>query len=186
VLVMVITTATMVIITYYLAYKNPGDFTVAHACAVLMLALMATGTGEQAREMLRKPYVIGRHMYSNGTRVSDVANRNQCGYLKNTLWLNQDTSAHFAIGEAMYRGQCGACHTLTGYRSLNKLLAGRDRESVGSLLTMLHEYKPETSYRRFMPPLTGTPQEIEALGDYLYAQSNPAAKQPEPMLKAQK
>jgi cytochrome bd ubiquinol oxidase subunit I len=189
VLIMVITTATMVIITYYLAYKNPKDFTVAHACAVLMLALMATGSGEQAREMLRKPYVIGRHMYSNGTRVSEVADRNQNGYLQNTLWLNQSTSAHFAQGEAMYRGQCGACHTLTGYRSLNKLLAGRDRESVGSLLTMLHEYKPETTYRKFMPPLTGTPQEIQALGDYLYAHSSPQAAQapaPAPTLKAQK
>ena len=81
VLIMVITSATMVIITYYLAYKNPEDFTVAHACAVLLLALMATGSGEQAREMLRKPYVIGRHMYSNGTRVSEVADRNLNGYL---------------------------------------------------------------------------------------------------------
>ena len=73
VLIMIITTATMVLVTYYLAYKNPKDFTVAHACAILFLALMATGSGEQAREMLRKPYVIGRHMYSNGTRVSEVA-----------------------------------------------------------------------------------------------------------------
>jgi mono/diheme cytochrome c family protein len=191
VLVMVVTSATILIITYYLAYKNPQDFTVAHGCAVLVLALMATGTGEQAREMLRKPYVIGRHMYSNGTRVSEVAGRNQNGYLQHTLWLNQSTSAHWAIGEAMYRGQCGSCHTLTGYRSLNQLLAGRDRESVGSLLTMLHEYKPDTSYRKFMPPLTGTPAEIAALGDYLYYQESkgqpaPPAKPPAPTLKAQK
>ena len=34
---------------------------------VLLLALIATGSGEYAREMLRKPYVIGRWMYSNGT-----------------------------------------------------------------------------------------------------------------------
>jgi hypothetical protein len=55
---------------------------------------------------------------------------------------------------------------------------------------MLHEYKPDTSYRKFMPPLTGTPDEITALGDYLCAQSHctpsvtptPAA----PVLKAQK
>jgi cytochrome bd-type quinol oxidase subunit 1 len=193
VLVMVITSATILLITYYLAYKNPQDFTVAHASAVLVLALMATGTGEQAREMLRKPYVIGRHMYSNGTRVSEVASRNRNGYLGNTLWLNQDTGAHWATGEAMYRGQCGSCHTLTGYRSLNKLLAGRDRESVGSLLTMLHEYKPDTAYRKFMPPLTGKPEEIDALGDYLYYQESggqpatpakPAAAAP--TLKAQK
>jgi cytochrome bd-type quinol oxidase subunit 1 len=189
VLIMVITSATIVIITYYLAYKNPQDFTLAHATAILMLALMATGAGEMAREMLRKPYVIGRHMYSNGTRVSEVAGRNQNGYLQHSLWVNQNTSAHFAEGEAMYRGQCGSCHTLTGYRSLNKLLAGRDRESVGSLLTMLHEYKPETSYRKFMPPLTGTPEEIDALRDYLYAQSTPAPPAhpaPAPTLKAQK
>ena len=186
VLIMVITTATMVLVTYYLAYKNPKDFTVAHACAILFLALMATGSGEQAREMLRKPYVIGRHMYSNGTRVSEVAGNNQLGYLHNTLWLNQSTSQHFAQGEAMYRGECGSCHTLTGYRALNKLLAGRDRDSITSLLTMLHEYKPDTTYRKFMPPLTGTPEEINALGDYLYLQSLPAGNKPAPLLKAQK
>jgi cytochrome bd ubiquinol oxidase subunit I len=194
VLIMVITTATMILVTYYLAYKNPQDFTVAHACAVLVLALMATGSGEQAREMLRKPYVIGRHMYSNGTRVSEVAARNRNGYLQHTLWLNQSTSAHWATGEAMYRGQCGACHTLTGYRSLNRLLAGRDRDSVGSLLTMLHEYKPDTAYRKFMPPLTGTPEEITALGDYLYYQESNGQPTPSPkpaptaapILKAQK
>ncbi|MDR3736578.1 MAG: cytochrome ubiquinol oxidase subunit I [Acidobacteriaceae bacterium] len=188
VLIMVITSATIVIITYYLAYKNPQDFTLAHASAILMLALMATGAGEMSREMLRKPYVIGRHMYSNGTRVSEVTSRNQNGYLQHTLWLNQRTSLHFAQGEAMYRGQCGSCHTLTGYRSLNKLLAGRDRESISSVLTMLHEYKPETTYRKFMPPLTGTQEEVDALRDYLYLQANPATPQhPAPAtLKAQK
>jgi len=171
-LVMVITSATIVAVAYYLAYRNPQDFTLAHASALVLLALMATGSGEQAREMLRKPYVIGRHMYSNGMRVSQVAEANQAGYLEQTMWLNQRTSQHWAMGEAMYRGQCGACHTLTGYRSLNKLLAGRDRESVGNMLTMLHEYKPDLAYRKFMPPLTGTPGEIDALGDYLYAQAN--------------
>jgi hypothetical protein len=45
------------------------DFNPAHAVAVLLLALMATGAGEYSREMLRKPYVIGRWMYSNGVRV---------------------------------------------------------------------------------------------------------------------
>ncbi len=52
-----------------------------------------------------------------------------------------------------------------------ELLSGRDRAAVGSMLTMLHEYKPDLAYRKFMPPLTGTPEEIDALGDYLYAQT---------------
>jgi len=185
-LVMIITSATIVLVVYYLAYKNPRDFTVAHACAVMLMALMATGTGEQAREMLRKPYVIGRHMYSNGMRVSAVAAADKSGYLRETLWLNQDTSEHWAQGEAMYRGQCGACHTLTGYRSMNKLMSGRDRQSVGNFLDMLHEYKPDLSYRRYMPPLTGTPDEIKALGDYLYAQSIAPEHPADTTLKAQK
>lgn len=181
-LVMIVTSATIIAVTYYLAYRNPKDFTLAHASAVLLLALMATGSGEYAREMLRKPYVIGLHMYSNGMRVSHVADANKDGYLQKTLWLDENTSDHWAQGEAMYRGQCGSCHTLNGYRSLDKLLAGRDRQSVGSVLDMLHEYKPDMAYRRFMPPLTGTPEEINALGDYLYEQASPT----DTKLKAQK
>jgi cytochrome bd-type quinol oxidase subunit 1 len=175
-LVMIITSATIIVVTYYLAYRNPKDFTLAHACAVLVLALMATATGEQAREMLRKPYVIGGHMYSNGLRVSEVGAANKNGYLARTYWLKQGAGSHWAQGEAMYRGQCGACHTLTGYRSLNTMLSGRDRQSVGSMLDMLHDYKPDLAYRRFMPPLVGTPEEIRALGDYLYAQSSPGVQ----------
>ena len=185
-LVMIITSATIILVVYYLAYMNPKDFTLAHASAVLLMALMATGTGEQAREMLRKPYVIGRHMYSNGMRVSAVAAADRNGYLTKSLWLNQDTSEHWAQGEAMYRGQCGSCHTLTGYRSLNRLLAGRDRQSVGSFLDMLHEYKQDLSYRRYMPPLTGTKEEINALGDYLYALAVTPGQTVDANLKAQK
>lgn len=186
-LIIIITSATILAVTYFMAYRNPRDFTLAHACSILLLALMATGSGEYAREMLRKPYVVGRHMYSNGMRVSYVNKTNQQGYLANTLWLDQKTSHHFAEGEAMYRGQCGSCHTLTGYRALNKLLAGRDRASIGNFLDMLHEYKPDSPYRRFMPPLTGTPEEIKALGDYLDTQVNPnAPKTNTKVLTAQK
>jgi len=70
----------------------------------------------------------------------------------------------------MYRGQCGSCHTLNGYRSLQRMLAGRNRESVGNLLNMLHDFKPDSPYRRFMPPLVGTADEIRALGEFLNSQ----------------
>ncbi len=68
-LIIVMTSATIVAVVYFIAWRKPKDFTFGHACAVLLLALMATASGEYAREMLRKPYVIGRHMYSNGVRV---------------------------------------------------------------------------------------------------------------------
>ena len=52
----------------------------------------------------------------------------------------------------------------------------------GIFMEMLHDYRQDMAYRRFMPPLTGTPEEINALGDYLYAQASPA----DTKLKAQK
>ena len=89
-LVIIVTSATIVGVAYFLAYRNPLDFNLSHAMAVLLLALIATGSGEYAREMLRKPYVIGRWMYSNGVRVPYVARINQEGYLAHSMWIWND------------------------------------------------------------------------------------------------
>jgi hypothetical protein len=40
---------------------------------------------------------------------------------------------------------------------------------------MLHDYKPDMTYRRFMPPMAGTEQDIDDLTDYLNAKVNPPA-----------
>ncbi len=167
VLVIVMTSATIVAVTYFLIYRNPKDATLAHALAILFLALMATGAGEYAREMLRKPYVIGSFMYSNGVRVNSVAALNASGYLPHDLWVRSGGDLHAAQGEAVFRGQCMPCHTRNGYRSITRLLAGRDRAAIANLLAMLHDYKPDSPYRRFMPPLAGTDEEVHALADYL-------------------
>ena len=195
-LVIIVTSATIVGVAYYLAYRSPVDFNLSHAMAVLLLALMATGAGEYSREMLRKPYVIGRWMYSNGVRVPYVARINQEGYLAHSMWVWQgpplfidvlvppgtpfythenDPDYSYSRGEAIFRGECGSCHTLSGYRPLKDLLAGRDRANIGSFITMLHEYKPDSPYRRFMPPMVGTKQDVDDLTDYLNAQVNPPA-----------
>jgi cytochrome d ubiquinol oxidase subunit I len=86
-LVIIVTSATIIWVAYYLAYRNPLDFNLSHALAVLLLALMATGAGEYSREMLRKPYVIGHWMYSNGVRVPYVSQINQEGYLAHSNWV---------------------------------------------------------------------------------------------------
>ncbi len=144
---------------------------------MLLLALIATGAGEYSREMLRKPYVIGRWMYSNGVRVPYVS-RHQSG---RATWptptgSGTDRRPSYSRGEAIFRGECGSCHTLAGYRPLKDLLAGRDRANIASFITMLHEYKPDSPYRRFMPPMVGTKQDIDDLADFLNAQVNPPAQ----------
>ncbi|MGD0902083.1 MAG: c-type cytochrome, partial [Terracidiphilus sp.] len=153
-----------------------------------------TAAGEYSREMLRKPYVIGRWMYSNGVRVPYVARINHEGYLAHTMWVwngqktndpplppgfsfySADPARSYSRGEAIFRGECGSCHTLSGYRALKSLLVGRDRANIDSFITMLHEYKPDSPYRRFMPPMVGTKQDVDDLANYLNAQVNPPAQ----------
>jgi cytochrome bd-type quinol oxidase subunit 1 len=174
-LIIIVTSATIVGVAYYLAYRNPVEFNLSHALAVLLLALIATASGEYAREMLRKPYVIGRWMFSNGVRVPYVARINSEGYLAHTNWVWNGSTTSYSRGEAIYRGECGSCHTLNGYRPLAQLLAGRDSANIGNFITMLHDYKPDSPYRRFMPPMVGVKQDVDDLTNFLNAQVNPPA-----------
>jgi hypothetical protein len=174
-LVIIVTSATIIGVAYYLAYRNPVEFNPSHALSILLLALIATGSGEYAREMLRKPYVIGRWMFSNGVRVPYVSRIDQEGYLAHSNWVWNGSGSSYSHGEAIFRGECGSCHTLNGDRPLAQLLAGRDHANIGNFITMLHDYKPDSPYRRFMPPMVGTRQDVVDLTDYLNAQVNPSA-----------
>jgi cytochrome bd-type quinol oxidase subunit 1 len=186
-LIIIITSATIVGVAYYLAYRNPVDFNLSHALALLLLALMATGAGEYSREMLRKPYVIGRWMFSNGTRVPYANRINTEGYLAHSNWVWNGSISSYSRGEAIFRGECASCHTLDGYRPLRHLLDGRDRAGINNFIVMLHEYKSDSPYRRFMPPMVGTKQDVDDLTDYLNAQVNPPVHVgPKPVLTAQK
>ncbi|MDX2033980.1 MAG: cytochrome ubiquinol oxidase subunit I [Blastocatellia bacterium] len=188
-LVTIMISATIAALVYVLAYRNGSQFSSGWAWAILALALGATASTEQAREMLRKPYVIGEHMYSNGVRKSEIAQFNQRGYLSQSMWLRpeertalqpesspagmvpaaalDDQRARLSSGELMFRGQCLSCHTANGYRPMTRLLQGRDRASIANLLKTLHENKEDSPYRVFMPPLVGTENEREALAEFL-------------------
>jgi cytochrome bd-type quinol oxidase subunit 1 len=186
-LVIIVTSATIVGVAYFLADRNPTDFNLSHAMSVLLLALIVTGAGEYSREMLRKPYVIGRWMYSNGVRVPYVSRINAQGYLVTSNWVWGSAgvaTTNYSRGEAIFRGECGSCHTLDGYRPLRQLLDGRDRANIRNFIVMLHQNKDDSPYKKFMPPMVGTEQDVNDLTDFLNAQVNPPA--PKPMLTAQK
>jgi len=178
-LVIIVTSATIVGVAYYMAYRNATEFNLSHALSVLLLALIATGSGEYAREMLRKPYVIGHWMFSNGVRVNDVGRINSQGYLANSAWTwrgdGSGSISSYSRGEAIFRGECGSCHTMNGYRPLKQLLDGRDRTGINNFIVMLHENKADSPYRRFMPPMVGNKQDIDDLTGFLNAHVNPPA-----------
>jgi mono/diheme cytochrome c family protein len=197
-LVTVMTSATIVALVYLFAYSNPRQFTFGHACSILVLALAATASTEQAREMLRKPWVVGEHMYSNGIRVSQIEKYNKEGYLAKSPWLRAEeriaagysdvkivptantpidtATARLGVGELMFRGQCMSCHTVDGYRSMKRLLNGRDLKSIKSTISVLYKNEDTSPYRAYMPPVVGTQVEVDALTEYLDSLINPTAK----------
>ncbi len=180
-LVSLVSSTLIVAVVYvFTAARNAADFRFGTSLAVLFLAVAATASTEHVREMLRKPYVVAGHLYSSGVRGSDVARLNRDGYLARCPWVRPaereqwaaddgapERRADAARGELMFRGQCMACHTLDGYRPVRRYLQGRDRESVASVVRLLHERRDDSPYRAFMPPLVGTKAEVEALTDYL-------------------
>ncbi len=180
-LVTTMSSATLLAVVYFIAWRNPLDFTPGHAGAVLFLALAATGATEHAREMIRKPYTVGQYMYSNGVRKSDIALMNRAGYTASSPWAQADMST----GELMFRGQCMNCHTVDGYRSMRQLMRGRDRKAIGNIIAMLHEAPKTSPYRNFMPQLVGTDQEIDSLITYLDQMVNPKPV-PNPVLAQSK
>jgi mono/diheme cytochrome c family protein len=109
VMVSVMASATILAVVYLIAYRKPKEFGFGYACSVLFLALAATGATEQAREMLRKPYVIGEHMYSNAIRktpvqvggelLSEVQRRNEQGYLADTMWATKEQRDAWAAAD---------------------------------------------------------------------------------------
>jgi len=173
----VITTITIAGVVYFFAYRFPREFTLGHAISVLVLGVVATASTEYARETIRKPYVIGRHMYSNGVRISEIQKFNSNGYLTASPWKPSGDDP-LDIGKAMFRGQCMSCHTESGYRSMKRLLQQRDAKAIGLLLKTLHEPKPDSIYVKYMPPLVGSETEIQALAKYLEVLSDPPATAP--------
>lgn len=182
-IVLALSSAGVVAAVYLLtAKRNAVNFGLGSALAVAALAYVTIGATEMLREMLRKPYVIGQHMFSNGVRKSNVARFNTEGYLATAIWVKPEERARWAAapvagapadlarGELIFRGECMACHTWDGYRGMRTLLKGRNRQGVANVLQVLHAYAPDSPYRAFMPPLVGTPPEVEALTDYLTSQ----------------
>lgn len=178
---------TVAAVFLFTSERNALTFKTGTALAVAALAYFTIGSMEMLREMLRKPFVITQHMFSNSVRKNEVASMNQNGYLAHTIWVRPEERARWAAadqaaaqgaprvpdparGELIFRGECMACHTMDGYRSIRSRLAGRDRKGISNLINVLHDYREDSPYRPFMPPMVGTNAEVEALVDYLAAQ----------------
>jgi mono/diheme cytochrome c family protein len=106
-LVAIVASLVVAALTLVIAFVRRSSFSLPEALVVLVAGLLAFGGGEWVREDLRKPYVIGQHMFVNSIRLPaspeapqppesaaeqmdhafTVEKLNRTGVLKASLWL---------------------------------------------------------------------------------------------------
>lgn len=149
--------------TYFGPYKRPAHATFTFAIVMLCLGLITTGGAEWVREGIRKPYIIYGYMYSNGIYAGQQ--KDPRGIMATAQWSLYGSvdkaPSQIAAGEDMFRLQCAACHTVTGYNGVKPLVKGWTADFAANQIERLDMLKG------YMPPFMGNPAERDALAAYL-------------------
>lgn len=134
--------------------------------ALVLLAFSLMASGEYLREFVRKPWVINGYIYANGLRTTELAQYQQVGFTHEVKFTSTDDLSSIEYGHDLFVAQCGSCHTVDGYRSIRKRVAGWDTALAKEMLAHIH------LLRGTMPQFAGNAQDRAALGKYL-ASLNP-------------
>jgi cytochrome d ubiquinol oxidase subunit I len=147
----------------------------ATATLLLALAFGATAGGEFVREGVRKPFSIREVLYSNSITPAQVARLREVGCTTGDPFPLRDAdelpNGQLVLGALTYRAQCAVCHTVRGANGLTHLMRAWSPEQQRMMVAQLQWTKG------FMPPFAGTPEELEALIQYVRWESaeRPAA-----------
>ncbi|HHY71992.1 MAG TPA: cytochrome c [Bacillus bacterium] len=163
--------AILIIYTIW-AFMKPKKVSTILGIAVWIACIGYIGEFEMVRESVRKPFIIYDYMYANGVLAKNVEMYKTEGYLPQMSFLGVDEVTEenkYEAGEALYKGQCMACHTIDGWRTkraFSQRVAGWPEDTLASYISTLHETRP------FMPPFVGTDKELEALAHYIATSAN--------------
>lgn len=137
----------------------------ATATLLVTLAFVATAGGEFLREGSRKPYTVRGVMFSNSVLPEQIAGLRISGSVSADPYplrnADQYPNDQVRLGAKVLRFQCAICHTLDGANGLTHLTGTWDLDQIRMNVAKLQHTKP------FMPPFSGTPEELEALTQYL-------------------
>ncbi len=175
----------LVILLANWAYFRPRTTPVWLAGVSILLIAGLMGHFERLREFIRKPYVIGEYMYSNGYRVEDYPLLKRDGVLKHANFVATKeitVDNQLAAGRDVFILTCSRCHTSNG--AVNSLASkftnmfGTKPWESGPLKGYI---KNMHSARYFMPPFPGNDAELEALTVFIkslqdYPQPVPGAQ----------
>jgi hypothetical protein len=127
---------------------------------------------ERIREFIRKPYVIGNYMYSNGIRVDEYPLLQKEGVLKFATYVKhrEVTEANkVEAGKDVFMVACSRCHTTSGINSIvsvfDRMYGGKGKpfpqEAMKNYIKNMH------NARYYMPPFPGNEKELDALVAYI-------------------
>jgi mono/diheme cytochrome c family protein len=131
------------------------------------MGIWLLGHFERAREFMRKPWVIGEYMYSNGVHKDELAFLQIEGLLKHATYAKhrEVTEANkVECGKDVFMLACSRCHSTTGLNGvIEKFTAmyGADKTWDSSGMALFIKGMHQT--RTFMPPFPGNDKEAEAL-----------------------
>ena len=135
------------------------------AAATLAASFLFIGSFEYMREAARRPYVITKHMYSNGILVSRATDLDPSGVLASAKWsrIKSVTDENrLDAGHELFFLECASCHSVGGpMLDIQPRSAKYSASGMEALLTGLGKIG------KYMPPFLGTGAEKKALADWL-------------------
>jgi mono/diheme cytochrome c family protein len=157
------------VVLYYMNFSNSKLYLGSVLPVILVFSLVMVF--ERTREFIRKPFVIGKYMYSNGYRPEEYALLKKEGILKYATYVstNEVTETNkVEAGKNVFSLACSRCHTTNGINSvLEKFenLYGKEKpleaESIKTYIKGMH------NARYYMPPFPGNEKEMDALARYI-------------------
>ena len=138
---------------------------------ILLCGFVVMGTGEYTREVARKPFVIGDYIYANGLRLADFSRMDAAGFAASAKWMDRQPGDELGEGRQIFAIQCGACHSVHGYRAMAPRVHGWDRAFAADILQHL------PLLRGTMAPFAGNQSDRMAAATYLASLSPAAGEQ---------
>lgn len=149
------------------ARRAPNLVSLPMGLVLLLLGLGSIGGAEYVRENVRKPYVIGNaatggFMYVNALRPEELALTRRDGVLAFAKWAAlAERVTDDEKGAKIFELTCRACHTMDGYNSIRKLVAGKPLTALAATVRTLEKRRGR------MPPFPGSEAEVALLARYL-------------------
>ncbi|MEW6456373.1 MAG: cytochrome ubiquinol oxidase subunit I [Acidobacteriota bacterium] len=169
------------LVLLYFIYSNLRPLSLRVVPSILFIVVLFIGifSAERGREILRKPYIIPKYMYSNqliAISISSKGVKDEVSLIKKKGILNVspfvpanlrkiNNENRMEAGRLIAMMQCSSCHTLNkkGLRPLPKMVKRSELNTVQDAVDLLDTLDAFP----YMPPFLGTDEEKKALANYL-------------------